>query len=76
MRYRLAVACYCLTCAALHQILTIHYVTQCDTWLTFAESSFCSIVRKTLVVLRASSLLIAGAVVADAPRREDREVGQ
>lgn len=66
-RYHLAVLAYCVSCATLHQLLTYHYILSCNTWLSFAESGYCGIVRKTLCALRTSPLLIAGAVIAGAP---------
>jgi len=67
LRYHLAVLAYCVSCATLHQLLTVHYIGQCTTWLSFAESGYCQIVRKTLGALRTSPLLIASAVITGAP---------
>lgn len=66
-RYHLTVLAYCVSCAALHQLLTAHYVGHCNSWLSFSETGYCSLVRKTLGALRTSPLLIAGAVIAGAP---------
>lgn len=68
LRYHLTVLAYCISCASLHQLLAAHYVNQCTTWLSFGESGYCGIVRKTLGVLRTSPLLVAGAVIAGAPQ--------
>lgn len=65
--FHFAVLAYCLSCATLHQVLTIHYTGQCCSWLSFAETGYCSIVRKTLGALRASPLFVAGAVLANPP---------
>jgi len=67
LRYHLAVLAYCISCATLHQLLTVHYIGHCNSWLTFSETGYCGIVRKTLGALRTSPLLLAGAVVAGAP---------
>lgn len=67
-RYHLSVLAYCISCATLHQLLTTHYIGHCTSWLSFAETGYCSIVRKTLGALRTSPLLVAGAVIAGAPQ--------
>lgn len=67
LRYHLAVLAYCISCASLHQLLAAHYAGQCTTWLSFAETGYCSIVRKTLGALRTSPLVVAGAVITGAP---------
>jgi hypothetical protein len=84
LRYHLSVFAYCISCATLHQLLTVHYVGHCNSWLSFAETGYCSIIRKTLGALRTSPLLLAGAVIAGAPRnlvqyaagRQDREIDE
>jgi hypothetical protein len=83
LKYHLAVLAYCISCSTLHQLLTLHYIGQCNVWLSFAETGYCGIVRKTLGALRTSPLLLAGAVVAGAPRavqyaagRQDREIDE
>jgi hypothetical protein len=75
-QYHLAVLAYCVSCSSLHQLLTVHYVGQCNAWLTFAETGYCGLIRKTLGLLRTSPLLIAGAVVAGAPLANHAPWGQ
>ena len=67
LRYHLAVCAYCISCSTMHHMLTVHYVDQCNAWLSFAETGYCGLVRKALGLLRTSPLLIAGAVIANAP---------
>lgn len=67
LRYHLAVLAYCVSCATLHHVLQSHYIGHCNTWLSFGESGYCSIVRKTLGTLRTSPLVVASAVITGAP---------
>lgn len=76
LRYHVAVALYCISCASLHQLLSVHYINDCSSWLSFAETPYCSIVRKVLGILRTSPLLLVGAIVTNAPWREDGAVGE
>jgi hypothetical protein len=82
LRYHLAVLAYCVSCASLHQLLTAHYIGECTSWLSFAETGYCGIVRKTLGLLRTSPLLLASAVITGAPlanhaaRGEDRTIDE
>jgi len=67
LRYHIAVLAYCISCASLHQVLTAHYIGHCNSWLSFAETGYCGIVRKTLGILRTSPLIIATGVITGAP---------
>lgn len=67
LRHQFSVLAYCVSCALLHQLLSVHYFEQCHSWLSFSETGYCSIVRKTLGILRTSPLLIAGGVITGAP---------
>lgn len=76
LKYHLAVLAYCISCAALHQVLQTHYIYQCGNWLSFTESGYCSLVRKTLGALQTSPLVVAGAVITGAPHAQRRQNGQ
>jgi hypothetical protein len=68
--YHLIVGAYCLSCLALHSLLHHHYVSACHSWLAAFDvhpTPYCALVRKTLGVLQASPLFVAGAVLANAP---------
>lgn len=68
LRHHLAVFAYCISCASLHSLLAVHYAGHCGSWLAFSETGYCSLVRKTLGALQTSPLIVAGAVIATAPR--------
>ena len=67
LRYHLAVLAYCASCAALHHVVAAHYTGHCGSWLSFTETTYCAIVRKTLGALRESPMLVVGAVIGGAP---------
>ena len=70
-RYNVSVACYCVSCVVLHNLLHKHYIDSCNSWLLslsgIQPSAYCTIVRKALAVLQASPLLVVSAVVTGAP---------
>jgi hypothetical protein len=71
VRYHIGIACYCISCVALHNLLHKHYLDACSSWVSaisgIQPTTYCAVVRKTLAVLQASPLLVASAVITGAP---------
>jgi hypothetical protein len=63
---------YTVTCVLLHNLLNAHYASSCGVW--FFETAYCGIVRRVLVVLQTSPLVLVGSLFGlglefDAQRR-------
>jgi hypothetical protein len=66
MRYYTAVVTYAFSCALLHHLLQLHYINACQSSffaVFFIESSpYCEIVKRSLLALQWSPLIVVGAI--------------